>query len=79
MKRPLQRQPWFQFVAQVLTVLTVLVVAPIAMVASIPVICFLAPVALMALPFMIGSFFGQTKEAGPARQPLRKLQPQVSH
>jgi hypothetical protein len=75
----LQHQIWFKFISQVLTILTVLVVAPIALLASVPVICFLAPVALMAIPFMLGAFFGETKEALPAYQPLRKLQPHMSH
>jgi hypothetical protein len=79
MLKRLQHQAWFKFIAQVLTIATVLVVAPIALLASIPVICFLAPVALMALPFMLAAFFGQGKEARPAYQPLRKLQPQTSH
>ena len=67
------------FAAKVLMLLTALVVGPMLVVLSIPAICFMAPVALIAIPFMLGAFFGQSKEARPAVQPLRKLQPQASH
>jgi hypothetical protein len=79
MYRRLQKQIWFKFVSQVLALASALVVAPIALLASVPVLCFLAPVALMAIPFMLVAFFGQSKDALPAQQPLRKLQPQASH
>ena len=75
----LQHQMWFKFISQVLNILTVLVVTPIALLASVPVVCFLAPVALIAIPFMLVAFFGQSKEALPAQQPLRRLQPRMSH
>lgn len=74
----LQHQIWFKFMLQVVTLLTALVVAPVALLASIPVLCFLAPVALIAMPFMVAAFFGQSKEALPAHQPLRRLQPRMS-
>lgn len=79
MLNKLQHQIWFKFVIQVLTLLTALVVTPIALLASVPVLCFLAPVALIAMPFMVAAFFGQTKEVLPVQQPLRRLQPRLSH
>lgn len=79
MLKRLQRNFWVRFVGKVLAVATVLVVTPVVILASIPVICFMAPVALIAIPFMVAAFFGQSKEALPSQQPLRKLHPQVSH
>lgn len=79
MHKPMRRPGWLSFIAQTLTVLTALVVGPMLALLSIPALCFMAPVALMAIPFMLVAFFGQSKEALPAPQPLRKLQPQASH
>lgn len=79
MLKTMQTQAWYRFLSSVVALGTVLVVGPIAVLASIPVICFLAPVALIAMPFMLVAFFGQKNEVRPMQQPLRKLQPQHSH
>lgn len=68
----------FSFIGKVLTVSAAIVLAPIAAVFCVPVICFMAPVALIALPFMVGAFFGESKEVTTAQKPLRQLQTQYS-
>lgn len=79
MHKPPRKNASLGFASNVLLVLTALVVGPMLAVLSIPAICFMAPVALIAIPFMLVAFFGQSKEALPATQPLCKLQPQASH
>jgi hypothetical protein len=69
----------FSFVSKVLTISAGIILAPIAAVACIPLACFLAPVAIIALPFMVTAFFGESKEVGPASKPLRQLQTQYTH
>ena len=79
MHNPPRKHVSLGFASNVLMVLTALVVGPMLALLSIPAICFMAPVAVIAIPFMLVAFFGQGKEARPASQPLRKLQPQASH
>ena len=69
----------FSFVSKVLTVSTAIVLAPLAVVACVPLVCFMAPVALIALPFMVVAFFGESKEVAPAQKPLAQLRHQYSH
>ena len=69
----------FSLIGKVLTVSAATVVLPIAAVACIPLACFMAPVAIIALPFMLVAFFGESKEVAPAAKPLRQLQTQYSH
>lgn len=69
----------FSFISKVLTVSAAIILAPIAAVACIPLACFLAPVAIIALPFMVAAFFGESKEVVPASRPLRQLQTQYTH
>lgn len=69
----------FSFIGKVLTLSAAIVLAPIAAVFCVPVICFMAPVAVIALPFMLGAFFGESKEVVPATKPLRQLQTQYQH
>jgi hypothetical protein len=40
-------------------------------------VCFLLPVAFMAMPFMVVAFFGETKVLREP-QPLRQLQPHMA-
>jgi hypothetical protein len=69
----------FSLVSKVLTISAGIVLAPIAAVACIPLVCFLAPVAIIALPFMVTAFFGESKEVVPASRSLRQLQTQYTH
>ena len=69
----------FSFIGKVLTLSAAIVLAPIAAVFCVPVICFMAPVAVIALPFMLGAFFGESKEVVPTAKPLRQLQTQYQH
>jgi hypothetical protein len=70
---------FFSFISKVLTLSAAIVIAPIAVLACIPLLCFLAPVAVIALPFMVAAFFGESKEVVTAQKPLRHLQTQYSH
>ena len=70
----------FSFIGKVLTVSAGIVLAPVAAVACIPLACFLAPVAIIALPFMVGAFFGEGKEAvQESMRPVRQLRAQYQH
>ena len=66
--------PAYSLISKVMTVTAVIALAPFCAIACVPLVCFLAPVALMALPFMVVAFFGQTKEIAPV-QSVRMLQP----
>ncbi len=67
----------FSFIGKVLTVSAGIVLAPVAAVACIPLACFLAPVAIIALPFMVGAFFPEGKEAvQESMRPIRALRAQ---
>ena len=74
-----QRQAWdgFSLVSKVLTVTALLAVSPFVAIACIPLVCFLLPVAFMAIPFLLVAFFGETKDMREP-QPLRQLQPQLA-
>jgi hypothetical protein len=74
-----QRQAWdgFSFVSKVLTVTALLAVSPFVAIACVPLVCFLLPVAFMAIPFLLVAFFGETKDMREP-QPLRQLQPQLA-
>lgn len=74
-----QRQAWdgFSFTSKVLTVTVLLAVSPFVAIACVPLVCFLLPVAFMAIPFLLVAFFGETKDMREP-QPLRQLQPQLA-
>jgi hypothetical protein len=66
--------PAYTLISKVLTVTALIAVSPFCAIACVPLLCFLIPVAFMAMPFMVVAFFGETREIAPA-QPLRVLQP----
>jgi hypothetical protein len=72
----MQRQ-WdaFSLVSKVLTVSAAIVLAPFAVVAVLPLACFLAPVAIIGLPFVVAAFSGETTVIRESwRPPARALQ-----
>jgi hypothetical protein len=67
------QNPAYTLISKVLTITALIAVSPFCAIACVPLLCFLIPVAFMAMPFMVVAFFGQTKEIAP--MPLRALQP----
>ena len=66
--------PAYTLISKVLTVTALIAVSPFCAIACVPLLCFLIPVAIMAMPFMVVAFFGQTKEITP-KYSVRVLQP----
>ena len=66
--------PAYTLSSKVLTITALIAVSPFCAIACVPLLCFLIPVAFMAMPFMVVAFFGETREIAPM-QPLRALQP----
>lgn len=73
-----QRQAWdgFSLISKVMTVTALLAVSPFVAIACVPLVCFLLPVAFIAMPFVVVAFVGETKDMREP-QPLRQLQPQL--
>jgi hypothetical protein len=67
-------RPAYTLISKVLTVTALIAVSPFCAIACVPLLCFLIPVAFMAIPFVVVAFFGETKEIATV-QPLRALQP----
>lgn len=67
----------FSFTSKVMTVTALFAVSPFVAIACVPMICFLLPVAFIAMPFMVVAFFGETRDMREP-QPLRQLQPQLA-
>ena len=66
--------PAYTLFSKVLTVSALIAVAPFCAIACVPLLCFLIPVAFMAIPFVVVAFFGETKEIVPVQR-VRVLQP----
>jgi hypothetical protein len=79
MLNKLQERDWFTLISKVLTLSAAIIIAPFALVACVPLVCVMAPVAVIALPFMLGAFFGETKAMRPVQQPQHQLQPHLAH
>jgi hypothetical protein len=65
--------PAYSLISKVLTITALIAISPFCAIACVPLMCFLIPVAFMAMPFMVVAFFGETKEIAPL-QPVRALQ-----
>lgn len=66
--------PAYSLISKVLTITALIAISPFCAIACVPLVCFLIPVAFMAMPFMVVAFFGQTREIAPV-QPVRVLGP----
>ena len=67
-------RPAYTLISKVLTVTALIAVSPFCAIACVPLLCFLIPVALMALPFVVVAFMGETKEIAP-RYSIRVFAP----
>jgi len=67
-------RPAYTLISKVLTVTALIAVSPFCAIACVPLLCFLVPVAFMAIPFVVVAFFGETKEIAPMYS-VRVMQP----
>jgi|tagenome__1003787_1003787.scaffolds.fasta_scaffold6548218_1 hypothetical protein len=70
-----QKRPLGIVLRTLFATITVVMVPPFVMLAVAPMLLMLAPVALVAIPFVVAAFAGQAREVAPLPRRTRELQP----
>jgi len=70
-----EKKPFGVVLRTTFAVITVVMVPPFVMLAVAPMLLMLAPVAIVAIPFVVAAFAGQAREV----QPLPRRLPALKH
>lgn len=68
-----EKRPLSIFLRAVIGTIALIMVPPFVVLAIAPMLLVLAPVALVAIPFMISAFAGEAREVQPATRRVRAL------